>query len=243
MSTIIDGKLLSEKIKKNIYEEVQYIKKKKGKCPKLTIIIIGNNKSSHFYVKNKIKACEDVGFEYKIIKHEKIKKNELLKIIENENKKNDGLIIQLPLPHEINAKEIINNINPEKDVDGLHFFNYGKILNEYPAHIPATPLGIMELIKEYKIKTKGKNCVIIGKSKIVGLPLSILMSRNDYPGNSTVTLCDKLTKNISYFTKKADILISATGIPGLITEKMIKNESTIIDVGIKLIEDKKKKLQ
>jgi len=243
MAILLDGKKIANQIKKNILKKINNIKLIKGKIPALSIILIGNNTPSIKYVKNKINACKEVQFNYKIIKHNKINEEKLLNIINKNNldKNITGLIIQLPLPDNINVKKIINKINLKKDVDGLNLINYGKTIYNFSTYIPATPMGILELLKIYKIKTEGKNCVIIGKSYIVGMPLNILMNKNSYPGNSTVTICDKLTQNISYFTINADILIIAVGQPEIIKKYMIKKGSVIIDVGINYIKNNKLK--
>ncbi len=172
-----------------------------------------------------------------LIEYDNIGENALLQKIDeiNENPKIDGLLVQLPLPEHINTQKVINRIQPEKDVDGLHAFNYGRMACNLPTHIPATPLGILKLLKRHEIETAGKNCVVIGKTHIVGAPLSILMGREGkdyYPGNATVTLCDKITSDLNFFTQQADILITAAGKPGLITAPMVKKGATVIDVGI-----------
>ena len=242
MSIILNGKKIAKEIIKNIKKKTKKIKIKNKNTPTLTIILIENNLPSLKYIKNKIKTCKITKFNYKIIKYNKINKKRILKLIKenNLNKKIDGLIIQLPLPKNINLKKITNKIKIEKDVDGLNLLNHGKMIHKLPMYIPATPMGILELLKIYKIETKSKNCVIIGKNHIIGIPLGILMSKNNYPGNSTVTICDELTKNISYFTNNADILIVATGKKNLIKKNMVKEKSVVIDVGITYVKKKNK---
>ena len=265
MPTILDGKSLSLEIFDELKQKINLLESESNKVPKLAIILVGNNPASETYVKNKIKACNYVGIDNKLIKISFNIKDEidnqdndglfygpedilsLEKRLEesiyelNEDKSVDGIIIQLPLPRNINIDHVINSINPKKDVDGLHPFNLGKMALGLSAHKPATPNGILELIKKYKIPTSGKHCVILGRSRIVGTPLSILMSQNRYPGNCTVTMCHSYTKNIPDISKTADILISAIGKPKFVTADMIKEGAVVIDVGINRIEDKKSK--
>ena len=239
MAIILDGKATAQAIKKDILQKVQTIKGKGAKVPHLAAILIGNDPASHTYVKNKVDACKQVGFQSTLIKYEDIDEGALLQNIDevNENETIDGLLVQLPLPPSIDVQKVINRINPEKDVDGFHPFNYGRMACQLPAHIPATPLGIIELLKHYNIETVGQHCVIAGKSRIVGAPLSILMSREGYPGDATVTLCHKLTKDVAAFTREADILIVAVGKPGLITASMVKEGAVVIDVGTTRVPD------
>ncbi len=262
MPIILDGKSLSLELFDKLKENVNSLKTETNRIPKLAIILVGNNIASQTYVKNKIKACKYIGIESKLIKLdisseitqptdeasynfesqlsiEKRLEESIYNL--NEDKSVDGIIVQLPLPKNINIDHIINSINPKKDVDGLHPFNLGKMALGLSAHKPATPSGILELLKNYKIPTSGKHCVILGRSRIVGTPLSILMSQNKYPGNCTVTICHSYTKDIKEITKTADILISAIGKPKFVTEDMVKEGTVVIDVGINRIEDKNTK--
>ena len=232
---LLDGKKTSNDIKDEISLEVSEIVNNGGKKPHLAAILVGNNGASETYVNAKVKACEKVGFDSTLIRlDESVKEeeliNEIIKI--NNNDSIDGLIVQLPLPKHIDEKKIINTISIEKDVDGFHPTNIGNMTLNLPCFIPATPAGIIELIKRYNIETSGKNCVVIGRSHIVGLPISILMARNSYPGNSTVTILHSRSKNINEICRKADILIVALGKANFVTSDMIKEGACIIDVGI-----------
>ena len=232
---LLDGKKTSNDIKDEIALEVNGIVNNGGKKPHLAAILVGNNGASETYVNAKVKACEKVGFDSTLIRlDESVKEeeliNEIIKI--NNNDSIDGLIVQLPLPKHIDEKKIINTISIEKDVDGFHPTNIGNMTLNLPCFIPATPAGIIELIKRHNIETSGKNCVVIGRSHIVGLPISILMARNTYPGNSTVTILHSRSKNINEICKKADILIVALGKANFVTSEMIKEGACIIDVGI-----------
>ena len=232
---LLDGKKTSNDIKDEIALEVSEIVNNGGKKPHLAAILVGNNGASETYVNAKVKACEKVGFDSTLIRlDESVKEeeliNEIIKI--NNNDSIDGLIVQLPLPKHIDEKKIINTISIEKDVDGFHPTNIGNMTLNLPCFIPATPAGIIELIKRHNIETSGKNCVVIGRSHIVGLPISILMARNSYPGNSTVTILHSRSKNINEICKKADILIVALGKANFVTSEMIKKGACIIDVGI-----------
>ena len=232
---LLDGKKTSNDIKDEIALEVNGIVNNGGKKPHLAAILVGNNGASETYVNAKVKACEKVGFDSTLIRlKETVTEDELInEIIKiNFNDSIDGLIVQLPLPKHIDEKKIINTISIEKDVDGFHPTNIGNMTLNLPCFIPATPAGIIELIKRYNIETSGKNCVVIGRSHIVGLPISILMARNSYPGNSTVTILHSRSKNINEICKKADILIVALGKANFVTSEMIKEGACVIDVGI-----------
>ena len=232
---LLDGKKISNDIKDEIALEVNGIVNNGGKKPHLAAILVGNNGASETYVNAKVKACEKVGFDSTLIRlKETVTEDELInEIIKiNFNDSIDGLIVQLPLPKHIDEKKIINTISIEKDVDGFHPTNIGNMTLNLPCFIPATPAGIIELIKRYNIETSGKNCVVIGRSHIVGLPISILMARNSYPGNSTVTILHSRSKNINEICKKADILIVALGKANFVTSEMIKEGACVIDVGI-----------
>ena len=241
---LLDGKKTSNDIKDEIAQEVKKIISNGGKKPHLAAILVGNNGASETYVNAKVKACERVGFESTLIRlDEDIEEEKLIsQIIEvNENDLIDGLIVQLPLPDHIDEKKIINTISLSKDVDGFHPTNIGNMTLNLPCFIPATPAGIIELIKRYDIETVGKNCVVIGRSHIVGLPISILMARNTYPGNSTVTILHSRSKNIKEICQKADILIVALGKANFVTSEMIKKGACIIDVGITRVSSEKTK--
>ena len=241
---LLDGKFISEKIKEEIKIEVQNIKNIGGRTPHLAAVLVGNDGASLTYVGSKVRSCEKVGFESTLIHlDENISEDNLISEINNLNNNDqiDGYIVQLPLPKHINEEKILMMVNPKKDVDGFHPFNFGKMAQNMDSFIPATPQGIIELIDRYDIDTEGKNTVVIGRSNIVGRPISILMSSKSKPGNSTVTLVHSRTPDIQSFTKKADIIIVALGIPNFLKSDMIKQGSVVIDVGITRVEDKTKK--
>ena len=241
---LLDGKKTSNDIKDEIAQEVLDIIRKGGKKPHLAAILVGNNGASETYVNAKVKACKKVGFDSTLVRlPDDVSEEELINNIHqiNENKFIDGLIVQLPLPDHIDEKKIINAISLEKDVDGFHPTNIGNMTLNLPAFIPATPAGIIELLKRYNIETVGKNCVVIGRSHIVGLPVSILMARNASPGNSTVTILHSRSKNIDEICKKADILIVALGKANFVTSDMIKEGACIVDVGITRVPSDKTK--
>lgn len=241
---LLDGKFISEKIKEEIKIEVQNIKKTGRRTPHLAAVLVGNDGASLTYVGSKVRSCEKVGFESTLIHlDENISEDNLISEINklNDNDEIDGYIVQLPLPKHINEEKILMMVNPKKDVDGFHPFNFGKMAQNMDSFIPATPQGIIELIDRYDIDTEGKNTVVIGRSNIVGRPISILMSNKSKPGNSTVTLVHSRTPDIQSFTKKADIIIVALGIPNFLKSDMIKQGSVVIDVGITRVEDKTKK--
>lgn len=244
MATIIDGKLTSSQIKSEIAARVAEIKAEGGKTPHLAAILVGNDGASQTYVGAKVKACGECGFESTLVRLEDtVSEEELLKVVEdiNENPEIDGLIVQLPLPKHISVEKVTNKIKPEKDVDGFTPANVGRMALNWPAYVAATPYGIVELLKRYEIETSGKHCVVIGRSHIVGSPMSILMARNGYPGNATVTLTHSRTKNLEDIAKSADILIVALGKPHFVTADMVKPGAVVIDVGIHRIEDASKK--
>ena len=241
---VLDGKNTAKQIRKELSREVELIRQQRGKEPTSAIIMVGNNLASEVYVKNKIKSAQEIGIKTILIElPENTTEAQLLEKIThlNNDKQIDGFIIQLPLPEHIKEKNIIEAISPTKDIDGFHPLNMGKLIEGNPLFIPATPLGIMELIKRYKIETEGKHCVIVGRSNIVGKPLAILMSRKGYPGNATVTLCHSKTHNLPEITRQADILIAAIGQANFITAEMVKKDATVIDVGINTIPDNKSK--
>lgn len=244
MPTIIDGKLTSSQIKEEIKTRVSEIKQEGGKTPHLAAILVGSDGASQTYVGAKVKACEFVGFESTLVRlEETVSEEELLKTVEeiNENPDIDGLIVQLPLPKHISVEKVTNKIRPEKDVDGFTPANVGRMALDWPAYVAATPYGIVELLKRYEIETSGKHCVVIGRSHIVGSPMSILMARNGYPGNATVTLTHSRTKNLPEIARSADILIVALGRPEFVTADMVKQGAVVIDVGIHRVADPSKK--
>jgi len=236
---ILDGKSLSGKIKLDLKKEVDEIKSKGERAPHLIAILIGENAASHTYVNAKKKACDEIGFQSTVIKFPKtISQIDLLEKINqiNEDETVDGLIVQLPLPIHINSLVVTRSISHKKDVDGFHPINLGNMMLEQPCFFPATPLGIVTLLESYNIDTVGKNCLVIGRSHIVGTPMSILMSRNNKFANCTVTLAHSKTENINLLTKNADIIIIALGVPGFLKKNMIKDSVVVIDVGINKVE-------
>lgn len=241
---LLDGKLASQAIKDDLKGKVTLLKKAGGKVPHLAAVLLGNNGASETYVTAKVKCCEEVGFTSTLIKlDETTSEVELLEMINKLNADNDidGILVQLPLPKHISEKKIIELIDPGKDVDGFHPANIGKMVQSSEAFISATPFGILLLLQHYKIETKGKHAVVIGRSNIVGRPISILLSRNNDPGNCTVTLCHSHTKNLKEICLQADILITALGSPGFLKADMIKDDAVVIDVGITRVNDASKK--
>ena len=237
---ILDGKKVSQDIKNEIKAEVMEMKENGEKVPHLAAIIVGNDGASLTYVGSKVKACEQVGFESTLIKMPSTtSETELLKTIQELNTDDaiDGFIVQLPLPEQIDTQKILMSIDPSKDVDGFHPENFGKMALDMTTFIPATPFGILELLERYNVETKGKHTVVIGRSHIVGRPMSILMGRKGFPGNSTVTLTHSHTKNINQITSQADIIITALGVPNYLKAEMIKDDVVIIDVGITRVAD------
>jgi methylenetetrahydrofolate dehydrogenase (NADP+)/methenyltetrahydrofolate cyclohydrolase len=237
---LLDGKKVSEDIKNEIAAEVAQMKSNGEKVPHLAAIIVGNDGASLTYVGSKVKSCERVGFESTLIKMPSTtSETELLKKIKelNENDDIDGFIVQLPLPKQIDTQKIIMAICPTKDVDGFHPENFGKMALDMSTFIPATPFGILELLERYNVETKGKHTVVIGRSHIVGRPMSILMGRKGFPGNSTVTVTHSHSKNINQITSQADIIISALGVPNFLKAEMVKDDVVIIDVGITRVVD------
>ncbi|SMO85989.1 methenyltetrahydrofolate cyclohydrolase /5,10-methylenetetrahydrofolate dehydrogenase (NADP+) [Flavobacterium resistens] len=237
---LLDGKKTSNDIKNEIAIEVQSIKAAGGKVPHLAAVLVGNNGASLTYVGSKVKSCQEIGFDSTLVSlPETITEDELLAKIKelNEDDNLDGYIVQLPLPKHIDEQKILLAIDPDKDVDGFHPTNFGRMALEMESFIPATPFGIMELLERYKVETSGKHTVVIGRSHIVGRPMSILMSRKGNPGDSTVTLTHSRTKNLEEYTKNADIIITALGVPEFLKADMVKEGVTIIDVGITRVED------
>jgi len=242
--TIVSGIEVSNKIKEEIAAQVKLNSAKGMKTPHLAAVLVGNDGASKTYVNAKVKACEAVGFKSTLVKlDENTTEEKLLEEIRNLNNDTDldGFIVQLPLPKHINEQKITQAISPLKDVDGFHPETLGKMLLDLPSFLPATPMGILEMLKHYNIPTEGKHCVVIGRSHIVGSPMSVLMARNSYPGNCTVTLTHSRTKNLQEITLQADILIVAIGKPEFVTANMVKDGATVIDVGIHRIDDASKK--
>jgi len=240
MAIIIDGKIVSQKIKDHLAEEVRKIKASGQKIPHLAAVLVGEDGASKTYVAGKVKACEYVGITSTLKKFDAdITEDFLLKVVDELNADDDidGYIVQLPLPEHISPQRIMERIPPEKDVDGFHPVNIGRMTKNLPSYISATPFGVLRLLEHYKIETAGKNCVIIGRSDIVGTPLSILLSRKAYPGNCTVTLCHSRTKDIKAFSKEADIVVAALGNPEFLTADMVKEGAVVIDVGITRVPD------
>jgi len=244
MYQIIDGKNVSNQIKQEIADEVADIKKKGAKIPHLVAILVGTDGASETYVSHKEKACEKVGFKSTIVRmKESVTENELLKKIDEFNRDDDidGLIVQVPLPDHISENKVVEAIDPEKDVDGFHPVNIGRMVIGLPSYVSATPAGIVELLERYKIEISGKSCVVIGRSNIVGTPLSILLSRKNSHGNATVTLCHSRTPNIAELSSKADIVIVAMGKARFLTANMVKEGAVVIDVGTTRIKSDKTK--
>ncbi|MBT3417956.1 MAG: bifunctional 5,10-methylene-tetrahydrofolate dehydrogenase/5,10-methylene-tetrahydrofolate cyclohydrolase [Flavobacteriales bacterium] len=241
---ILDGKKTANDIKEEIALEVTSIVSSGGKVPHLSAILVGTDGASETYVNAKVKACEKVGFKSTLIRlSEDVSQEDLLAEVEKINKNSDidGLIVQLPLPSHVDEMKVTEAIDPEKDVDGFHPSNIGRMVLNLPTYLPATPAGILELLKRYNVETSGKHCVVIGRSHIVGSPMSILMGRNTNPGNCTVTLTHSRTKNLQEITKTADILIVALGRVEFITSDMLKDGVCIIDVGITRVKSDKTK--
>lgn len=239
---ILDGKKVSNDIKNEITAQVEKMKARGEKVPHLAAVIVGNDGASLTYVNSKVKACERVGFKSTMIRMSSTTSEiELLEKIQelNQNDDIDGFIVQLPLPKQIDTQKVLMTVNPDKDVDGFHPTNFGKMALDMSTFIPATPFGILELLERYGVETDGKHTVIIGRSHIVGRPMSILMGRKGFPGNSTVTLTHSHTKNITQITSQADIIISALGVPGFLKAEMVKDDAVIIDVGITRVPDEK----
>ncbi|MBC6698784.1 bifunctional 5,10-methylenetetrahydrofolate dehydrogenase/5,10-methenyltetrahydrofolate cyclohydrolase [Hymenobacter puniceus] len=241
---LIDGKQTAEAIKEEIAAEVAQRKAAGQKTPHLAAILVGHDGGSETYVRNKVLACERVGFESTLLRYEDtITEAELLAKVQelNEDDRIDGFIVQLPLPRHIDTNKVIEAVRPEKDVDGFHPMNIGRMVAGLPALLPATPSGIVELLRRYELPTDGKHCVVIGRSNIVGTPVSILLAKNLEPGNCTVTLCHSRTQNLADITRTADILVAALGRPEFVTADMVKPGAVVIDVGTTRVEDADKK--
>jgi methylenetetrahydrofolate dehydrogenase (NADP+)/methenyltetrahydrofolate cyclohydrolase len=241
---ILDGKLAAQAIKDALKLDVAQRANEGKKIPHLAAILVGNNGASETYVAAKVKACEETGFKSTLVRfNSDIDESTLLEEIDslNDDPDIDGILVQLPLPKHIDAKKVIDAISPNKDVDGFHPASVGKMVEGLPTFIPATPYGIMLLLKHYKIQTKGKHAVVIGRSNIVGRPMSILLSGNSNPGNCTVTICHSHTTNLKELCLQGDIIVAALGIPEFVTADMVKPGAVIIDVGITRVEDNTRK--
>jgi methylenetetrahydrofolate dehydrogenase (NADP+)/methenyltetrahydrofolate cyclohydrolase len=241
---LLDGLATSQKIKSEITDTVNGLLSSGNRAPHLAAVLIGDDGASLTYVSSKVKACEEVGFRSTLIRRDaSITETELLDLIDELNSDHalDGYIVQLPLPKHIDEKRILLAVRPDKDVDGFHPENVGRMALGLPGFLPATPGGIIELLSRYKVETAGKHCVVIGRSHIVGLPVSILLQRNANPGNCTVTIAHSRTKDIAQLCRTADILIAAIGKPAFVTADMVKDGAVVVDVGITRVSDASKK--
>ena len=241
---ILDGKIVAASVKESVKAKAALLIREHKKTPHLAAILIGTNGASETYVANKVKTCEEIGFKSTLLRFdENVKEQLLLDTIKklNVDDEVDGILVQLPLPKHISEEKVINTINPSKDVDGFHPSSIGKLVQGLPTFIPATPYGIMLMLKHYKIDTVGKHAVVIGRSNIVGRPMSILLSQNTNPGNCTVTICHSRSKNLTEICQQADIIVAALGIPGFLKANMIKEGAVVIDVGITRVADATKK--
>lgn len=231
---LLDGKAVSGQMKKEMAEEVARIKAEGGKVPHLAAILVGHDGGSETYVANKVRVCEEIGFRSLLIRYEEdVTEEELLRKIDelNNDPDVDGFIVQLPLPKHIPEQKIIEAIDPRKDVDGFHPINAGRMSTGLPCFVSATPAGILELLKRYEIETKGKHCVVLGRSNIVGKPMAMLMMQKAYPGDCTVTVCHSRSNNLKEMCREADILIVALGVPEFVKEDMVKDGAVVVDVG------------
>lgn len=241
---LLNGKELANTIKEELGLEVQEMTKRGERVPHLAAVLVGDNPASESYVRSKVRSCQQVGFESTLIRRQAdITEEELLEIIAdlNSNRDIDGFIVQLPLPKHIDENNITLAIDPKKDVDGFHPVNFGKMAQGLPAFLPATPFGIVTMLDRYGIETSGKECVVVGRSNIVGTPMSILLSRKAKVGNCTVTLTHSRTKDLRAHCLNADIIIAAIGIPNFITGDMVKEGAVVVDVGINRVDDASKK--
>lgn len=241
---LLDGKLASQAVKDKLKNKISILKDAGKKVPHLAAILVGNNPAAETYVASKVKNCYEIGITSSLIKlNEKVSEEEVLEKINalNANNDVDGILVQLPLPKHISEEKVINTIASEKDVDGFHPINVGKLVLGLPSFISATPYGIILLLQHYKIPTTSKHAVVIGRSNIVGTPISILLSRNNEYGNATVTICHSKTKDLKDITLQADIIIAAIGRPKFVTASMVKENAVVIDVGINRIKDESKK--
>ncbi len=241
---LLDGKRCGDALRAEIAAGAAKVKEERGRPPHLAAVLVGEDGASRTYVESKVKACSEVGFRSTLIKRpESTTEDELLHLVKqlNKDKELDGFIVQLPLPSHIDPEHITLAIAPEKDVDGFHPENIGRMVLGLDAFLPATPSGIIELLRYHHIETAGKHAVVVGRSHIVGSPMSILLGRNAYPGNCTVTLAHSRTKDLSSITRQADILVAAVGRPEMITADMVKEGAVVVDVGIHRIPDPTKK--
>lgn len=241
---VLDGKALAETIKEEMKQEVDQIRLAGGKIPHLAAVLIGEDPASQVYVRNKVRSCEQVGFQSTLIRLiEDVSQAQVLAEVEklNSNPDIDGFIVQLPLPKHIDEDAVNLAIDPKKDVDGFTPVNIGLMTLGLPSYLPATPNGIMTMLERYGIPTSGKEVVVLGRSNIVGTPMTVLLSRKSDPGNATVTMCHSRTKDMQFHTKRADILIAAIGSPEMVSAEMVKEGAVIIDVGINRVDDKTKK--
>lgn len=241
---ILDGQLVSQATKDELKIKVSQLRTEGKKIPHLAAVLVGSNGASETYVGSKVRTCEEIGFKSTLIRlDEDISEYKLLKEIEalNNDPDIDGILVQLPLPKHISDEEVINTIDPSKDVDGFHPISVGRLVQGLPTFVAATPHGIMLILEHYKVETKGKHAVVIGRSNIVGRPMSILLSANTNPGNSTVTLCHSQTKNLKELCLQADIIVAALGKPEFLTADMVKEGAVVIDVGITRVADASKK--
>jgi len=242
--TLLDGKKLSEEIQRELAKKISILKSEGKKIPHLAAVLVGNDGASETYVASKVKACERIGFGSSLIRRDdSVTQDELVKIVKqlNDDESISGILVQLPLPKQIEEEKITYAISPKKDVDGFHPVNVGRMVKGLPCHLPATPHGILLLLEKYQVSTEGKHCVVIGRSDIVGKPMSILMSRNSYPGNCTVTTCHSKTRNLKEICESADIIVAALGKPEFVSGDMVKDGAVVIDVGITRIPDSTKK--
>lgn len=241
---ILDGVAVSAHIKEELKKEVSELKASGGKTPHLAAILVGNDPASEAYVANKVKTCAELGYDSTLLRFEStISESELLSEVRrlNEDSQIDGILVQLPLPRHISENAVINTISPDKDVDGFHPISQGKMVLGQETFLPATPYGILLMLQHYNIDLTGKHCVVVGRSNIVGTPMSVLLSRNTNPGNATVTLCHSKTKDLKSFTLQADVIVAAIGRARFITADMVKEGAIVIDVGINRIEDSTRK--
>ena len=230
---------MAKAIRAELAEEVKGIRANGGRAPHLAAILVGEDPASQVYVRNKVRSCEQVGFQSTLIRRPAdISEAELLAAVDQLNRDDavDGFIVQLPLPGHINEEKVTLAIKPEKDVDGFHPVNFGRMAQGLPCYLPATPAGILEMMRRYEIQTEGKEVVVIGRSNIVGTPISILLSRKAYPGNATVTICHSRTQSLEEHLRRADIVVAAIGIPEFVTGDMVKEGVVVIDVGINRVE-------
>ncbi|MFN5647558.1 MAG: bifunctional 5,10-methylenetetrahydrofolate dehydrogenase/5,10-methenyltetrahydrofolate cyclohydrolase [Sphingobacteriales bacterium] len=241
---LLDGKLVSQAVKDDLKTKTSQLREKGGKIPHLAAILVGNNGASETYVASKVKSCEEIGFRSTLTRlEEQISEEELLQQIKqlNNDADVDGILVQLPLPKHISEQKVIDTIAAEKDVDGFHPVSVGRMVQGLPSFLPATPYGILLLLEHYNIETKGKHAVVIGRSNIVGRPISILLNRNAYPGNCTVTVCHSHTPNLKEICLQGDIVIAALGRPEFLTADMVKEGAVVVDVGITRVKDESKK--